>query len=118
MRRALLVLVALVIAAALPAMAVADDNGKSPEKVTVWHLAEVVPVYDEVTGELVETCYLYKGITFAMPALDAHLLHGDLQEGDALPDGTLAPAPVKGETLGPICVPAPPEPEPEPEPMP
>ena len=60
-----------------------------PAKVLVAHLAEVVEELDEITEEVISTTYYYNVIEVSEKALSGHSGHGDVIDGEELPDGTI-----------------------------
>ncbi|MBD3674683.1 MAG: hypothetical protein HUJ26_14260 [Planctomycetaceae bacterium] len=91
---------ALTVCLSLPALLLAgppEDKPEKPEKVLVAHLAEEIEEFDEETGELTGTTYLYVVISVSERSLDAHLGHGDAIDGGELIDGSTWSETEKGD---------------------
>lgn len=60
-----------------------------PVKVLIAHSTGVLDDYDPETLEYLGTYYFFNVISVGRPAVKAHAGHGDVVEGELLPDGTL-----------------------------
>ena len=65
------------------------NKPEKPEKVLVAHLADVVEVLDEETEEVISTTYYYNVIEVSERSLSGHSDHGDVIDGEELPDGSI-----------------------------
>lgn len=75
------------VAAAAAVWSQPADAGKA-SRVVIAHLASVEDVYDQVTGDLVETDYCYVVIEISENGLNGHSHHDDAQDGGTLADGS------------------------------
>ena len=91
MRNLFTTLFALGLATVFSSFAVANNVNKpdKPEKVLIAHLAETVETIDELTEEVIDTTYYYNIIEVSEKSLSGHSGHGDVLDGEELPDGTI-----------------------------